>query len=64
VAPYLKCASCESEHPVYSIIIRLTLSGQRIPLCYDCYERQTGGEYCGEDEYWGGYGWIPLSKGE
>ena len=38
--------------------------GSGFPLCYDCYERQTGGAYVSLDEYWDGRTWIPLAKGE
>lgn len=63
-ASHLQCAGCQHDYPVYAIIIRVGQRGERCPLCYDCYEAQTGGIYQAQDEYWGGFGWIPLSKGE
>lgn len=60
----LACVACGNYEPRSGIIRRVTATGTRVPLCYDCYEAQTAGEYCGQDEYWDGSGWIPLAKGE
>jgi hypothetical protein len=60
----IPCNACRSREPLSGIIRRVTANGARIPLCYTCYEAQTGGAYYGQDEYWGGSGWIPLAKGE
>ena len=60
----VRCNACGNREPFSGIVRRVTATGGRVPLCYACYEAQTGGEYFGQDEYWDGRRWIPLAKGE
>ena len=60
----MACDACGNSEPLSGIIRRVTANGGPIPLCYACYEAQTGGVYYGQDEYWGGNGWVSLAKGE
>jgi hypothetical protein len=60
----IRCDACRRCEPLSGIIRRVTGNGTRVPPCYDCYEAQTGGAYCGQDEYWDGRRWIPLAAGE
>src|SRR5437660_580412 len=62
--PHLRCDACRHDQPLSGIVRRVTAKGGRIPLCYDCYEAQTGRAYFGQDEYWDGRRWIPLMEGE
>ena len=60
----ISCDTCRNREPLSGIIRRVTGTGASIPLCYACYEAQTGGAYFGQNEYWDGRRWIPLAEGE
>ena len=64
VVTWLKCASCGQYRQSPASSGAAPNEGSGFPLCYDCYERQTGGAYVSLDEYWDGRTWIPLAKGE
>lgn len=44
-------------------MVLLTEGGRRVPLCYDCYQGETGGVWRDRDEYWDGFAWVPLRRG-
>lgn len=62
VVQWLACAGCGRSHQVSGMVL-LTEGGRRVPLCYDCYQGETGGVWRDRDEYWDGFAWVPLRRG-
>ncbi len=58
----LVCAGCSQSYRVSGMVM-LTEGGRRVPLCYECYQGRTGGEWRGRDEYWDGDQWRPMRQG-
>jgi hypothetical protein len=62
-AGWLTCEGCGRCCRASVAVRQVDRDGARRPLCYDCYELTTGGEWRRQDEYWDGHRWVPLRVG-
>ena len=61
-ATWAVCDECRNKERT-ATLIRLTKHSSGLLLCYDCYLKETGGQWRPYDQYWDGMAWIPLSRG-
>jgi hypothetical protein len=62
VVEWLACAGCKQSVRASGMVL-LTEGGRRVPLCHECYQVRTGGEWRDRDGYWDGFAWVPMRTG-